>query len=97
VRCADSGNAVGEEDGEAVDDRIMAAAAVAAYEVYIQLERAAADRTRKPAEVCLAEDGLGSVGLMGHVVKGTRFEVRVSRAGYHGSRDEESSTSTERD
>jgi hypothetical protein len=66
--------AVGEQDGDAVDDGITAAAAGAAYSVRVRQEGLAADGADEPAEV---------FGLEGHRnrVLGSWFEVRGRGAG----------------
>jgi hypothetical protein len=47
----DSGGAVGEQDGDAVDDGVVAAASGAAHGVGLPRERVAADGANEPAEV----------------------------------------------
>lgn len=83
--------AIGQQDGDAIDDGVAAMATVAAEEVCRQHETLPADRTRKPSEILLLEGRL--VGQGGHILKVYRFRqmgggrFRVAR--YHGKRDEQ--------
>ena len=82
-----SGGAVGEQDGDAVEDGIAAVAAGAAHGVCVESEGMAADRADQPAEGFGSGGGIGRVGGHGarYKVQGTRFEMRCG-ARYHGLR-----------
>jgi hypothetical protein len=69
VGAADSGGAIGQQDGDAVDNGIAAATPGAAHCVRVRREGLPADGADEPAEV---------FGLEGHgdKVLGSRFEVR---------------------